>query len=295
MGNLTVRNITPTLGAEIRGLEPQVPLDDATIAELRELFDTRSVLVFPDMHIDERFQKYLCYALIGAELPETAPASEGPDDPEPERPTFYVSNRTGEGAGAPYGRLLFHCDAQWARRPQPVISLYGVEVEEPNVPTMFVSMGDAWDSLTDEQRSRLEGLEARHGYDNYYPNRGGDDDVIDARYEESRSTTTKIANPHPRTGRVGLYVSEQATIEVKDMEDTEQEELLAELFGHLYAEGNVLKHDWHQDDLVVWDNCAVQHARAVVALDGPARTLRKVTGPLTLDPDEVQLPSFSKL
>ena len=85
MGNLTVRNITPTLGAEIRGLEPQVPLDDATIAELRELFDTRSVLVFPDMHIDERFQKYLCYALIGAELPEAAPASEGPDDPEPVR------------------------------------------------------------------------------------------------------------------------------------------------------------------------------------------------------------------
>ncbi|HEY6531240.1 MAG TPA: TauD/TfdA family dioxygenase [Acidimicrobiales bacterium] len=295
MGNLTVRNITPSLGAEIRGLEPQVPLDDDTIGELRELFDTRSVLVFPEMDIDEKFQKYLCYTLIGAELLEAAPANEGPDEPEPERPTFYVSNRTGDGAGAPYGRLLFHCDAQWARSPQPVISLYGVEVEDPNVPTMFVSMGDAWDSLPDDLRTRVEGLNARHGYDNYYPNRGGDDDVIDAYYEESRSTITPIANPHPRTGRTGLYVSEQATLEIKDMEPDDYEQLLTELFEHLYAEENVLRHDWHQNDLVVWDNCAVQHARAKVALDGPARTLRKVTGPLTLEPDEVQLPSFSKL
>ncbi len=68
----------------------------------------------------------------------------------------------------------------------------------------------------------------------------------------------------------------------------ENEELLEELFTHLYAPEHQLVHGWFQNDLVVWDNIAVQHARGPVALDGPERTLRKITGPISLDPDELE-------
>jgi taurine dioxygenase len=295
MSDLQVRDLSPTVGAEIRGLEPKIPLDDDTIRRLRELFDERSVLVFPGLDIDGRFQKYLCYTLIGEELPEgELPDAESPDEPPEEAPPMLVSNKTEKGA-APYGRLLFHCDTMWARRPQPVISLYGVEVDEPNVPTMFVSMGHAWDTLPDDLRARVEGLEAKHGHEHYYPNRGGDDDVIDTYYEHPKSVVTPVGNVHPRTGRTGLYVSEQVTLEILGLSEDENEALLAELFAHLYQPDNILEHQWHQGDLVVWDNFAVQHARKTVALDGPTRTLRKVTGPLTIDPDEFALPYFSKV
>ena len=46
---------------------------------------------------------------------------------------------------------------------------------------------------------------------------------------------------------------------------------------------------------MVWDNVAVQHARALVPLEGPERTLRKVFGPMNLDPDEVIMPTYSKV
>ena len=46
---------------------------------------------------------------------------------------------------------------------------------------------------------------------------------------------------------------------------------------------------------MIWDNVAVQHGRGTVALDGPERTLRKVTGPMNIDPDEYLPPSFSKV
>jgi taurine dioxygenase len=295
MTELEVRKLSPTVGAEVRGLEPQIPLPEETIAELRELFDSRSVLVFPDLDIDGRFQKYLCYTLIGEELPEgELPDAESPDEMPVEAPPMLVSNKAEKGA-APYGRLLFHCDTMWARRPQPVISLYGVEVDEPNVPTMFVSMGDAWDTLPDDLRARVEGLEAKHGHEHYYPNRGGDEHVIDTYYEQPKSTVTPVANPHGRTGRKGLYVSEQVTLEVVGLPEEENEELLSDLFAHLYAPENILEQQWHAHQLVVWDNFAVQHARGTVDLDGPARTLRKVTGPLTIDPDEYALPVFSKV
>jgi taurine dioxygenase len=199
-----------------------------------------------------------------------------------------VSNRAEDGA-APYGRLLFHCDNMFARAPQAAISLYGAKVEQPNAPTLFISMGAAWDSLPADLRARVEGREARHGFEeNRYPNRGGDEDVIDAWFENSLSTVRPIPYFHPRTGRALLYAAQQSTIGILGLSPEDNEKLLDEVFAHMYQPENVLEHHWLEHDLVIWDNIAVQHSRGTVALDGPERTLRKITGPLSLDPDELE-------
>ena len=152
MTALTVKDLNPALGAEVTGLEPNQPLDEETIRVLRDLFDKRGALVFRNLDIDETFQRYLVYTLIG----EVPPATAGPDvDGEPP-PSFFVSNRE-EAGGAPYGRLLYHCDAMWAEHPQPVISLYGVEVEQPSVPTMFINMGYGWDTLPERSPDKRRG------------------------------------------------------------------------------------------------------------------------------------------
>jgi len=184
----------------------------------------------------------------------------------------------------------------WGQAPLPVNSFYGVEVHETSVPPLFIRMAEGWASLPDDLRSRVEGAEGRHGFEGSYPNRGGDQDVVDAVFPMSRFTVKPVANPHPRTGEVGLYVSAQATLEVLDMEPEAGDALLEELFVHLYDDERVLSHDWHTHDLVVWDNQAVQHARSTVALDGPIRSLRKCTSELVLEPDEqISMPAFSKV
>jgi len=286
VGDLIVRPLNPAVGSEVLGFDPKRPLDDDVVAELRAAFDDRGVLVFRDLDIDEDRQRTLVYTLIREEPP--APGAQA------EKRPMLVSNKEDKGA-APYGRLLFHCDNMWARSPQPAISLYGVHVEPPGAPTQFVSMVHAWDTLPEELRRRVEGLEARHGFDTKYPNRGGDDDVIDSYFEEPRWSVRPVAFRHPRTGRTMLYVSQQATIEILGLPADENESLLAELFAHLYRPSVVLDHDWREGDLVVWDNVAVQHGRGMVDLAGPVRTLRKVTGPLNLDPDELILPVYSKV
>jgi taurine dioxygenase len=90
-------------------------------------------------------------------------------------------------------------------------------------------------------------------------------------------------------------VSQQATIEILGLTAEENEALLAELFSYLYEPRHVLEHEWRTGDLVIWDNVAAQHGRNTVQLQGPVRTLRKVTGPMNLDPDEVLLPFYSKV
>lgn len=285
MGRLQVRELTPALGAEIVGLEPEIPLDDETVRQLCRAFDERGVLVFRDLDIDEAFQRWLVWTIIG-EQPPTELTQAKP---------MHVSNKEEGGGAAPYGRLLFHCDTMWANTPEPVISLYGVKADPPSVPTMFASMARAWDTLPEHLRTRVGGLRARHGHEHNYPNRGGDEDVIDSYFERAQSCVKPVAFHHPRTGKTMLYVSQMATMEFLDLPSEENEALLEELFDHLYAPEHILQHDWRTGDLVVWDNIAAQHARGTVNLEGPERTLRKVFGPMYLTDEEMAKPTFSKL
>jgi alpha-ketoglutarate-dependent taurine dioxygenase len=288
--DLVLRELHPTMGAEIRGLEERIPLPDATIARLREWFDRYSVLVFPDLDISEDFQRSLVYALIDAPLPTAAARPETAARGGP----MLVSNRE-EGGAAPYGRLLFHCDTMWAEEPQEILSLYGYHVDQPSVPTLFADMLHAWETLPTDLRARVERLEARQGFEHKYANRGGDDDVIDTYYEESRWTITPVARPHPRNGRTALFVSQQVTLDLVGMPSDENEEILEALFAHLYAPDNILTHAWRTGDLVIWDNLAVQHARGTVKLEGPERTLRKVFGPMGVKGTMDLRPTYSKV
>ena len=93
MAELQLRDLTPAFGTEITGLDPLAALADAaTTQRLRELFDTRGVLVFRDVDIDQPTQANLVRALIGMGRSPTA----SPARPAPNGDPFYVSNKEPE-------------------------------------------------------------------------------------------------------------------------------------------------------------------------------------------------------
>jgi alpha-ketoglutarate-dependent taurine dioxygenase len=178
----------------------------------------------------------------------------------------------------------------WADQPFEVLSLYGVDVDEPTTPTTFVSGTSAWKTLPDELRERVEGLDALHTAGAV--RRGNLTDVLVSTVERPPTTVAPIGRRHPRTGDTILYVCEQMTQEVVGLAPEESEQLLEDLFSHLYDPPGRWSHNWRERDFVVWDNLAIQHARPNVMTEGPARTLRKVASPVPkLRPD--QIPSFS--
>jgi alpha-ketoglutarate-dependent taurine dioxygenase len=205
-----------------------------------------------------------------------------------------VSNKE-PGGYAPYGRLQFHSDMMWAPEPFQVLSLYGLEVEPPSVPTAFVSTTAAWDTLPENLRARVEGLhvvnvtgQQRRGVDD-------DEDLLDSIREHEVSITTSIGHRHPRTGRTLLYASQMNTSEIVELPHDESEELIEALFAHLYDPAHVIDHEWRRGDLVAWDNLAVQHARKTVQIEGPVRTLRKVISPIPSLAGIAETPKFSKV
>ncbi|SDC66350.1 taurine dioxygenase [Sphingomonas sp. YR710] len=272
MAELEVRDLTPLFGAEIIGFEPKLPLDDATLQKLRTLFNEKGMLVFRNLETDKDFQTYLSYALIEKEPPAVDPTVN------PKRESV-VSNKV-ENAIAPVGRLLFHSDMMWSKDILELLSLYGLEVEQPATPTMFVSATHAWKTLPADLRARVEGRFAEHVHDLSYERSGGDADVLTAKFQDDDSVKLPIAYRHPRTGETLLYICQQMTSGIADLPKAESDELLEALFDHLYNSQPVFEHHWRKGDLVVWDNLALQHARPNVVAVGPARTLRKTFAPM---------------
>ena len=287
MADIQLRELTSEFGTEITGVDVSTALiDKGTQAQLRDLFDSRGVLVFRDIDVDQIQQANLIRALIGM-----GPLAPGESPTGREGGTeFYVSNKE-DGGGAPYGRLLFHSDMMWSEHTFQVLSLYGVEVEQPATPTIFVSGMQAWETLREDLRAKVEGLSATQGHDEE-GRAGGDPNVLVSKFENLPTRSTPVALKHPRTGDTVLYVSQQMTQAIETLDRPDSDELLEELFSHLYRPEAIYEHDWRQHDLVAWDNIAVQHARPNVTLEGPVRTLRKVFTPVPPPSAKPSRPKF---
>jgi alpha-ketoglutarate-dependent taurine dioxygenase len=277
MAQLEVRDLTPAFGAEISGFDPKAPLDDDTRALLQKLFDTRGLLLFRNIDLPHAEQIKLSKMLIRKEN------TEGTGEALPED-KFYVSNRRPDSA-APFGRLQFHSDTMWAEDPFEVLSLYGVEVEQPTSPTTFVSATYAWKTLPEDLRKRVEGLKVLHTAGAV--RRRDLSEVLVTDVINPPTATTQIGHRHPRTGETILYACEQMTKEIIGLSKEESEELLGKLFDHLYNPANQWDLEWREGDFAIWDNIAVQHSRKNVSIEGPARTLRKAAYPMpNLRPDQ---------
>ena len=280
---MKLRELTPAFGAEVIGFDAQRPFDDDTRRTLQQLFDDRSLLLFRDLELSHGEQVRLCKMLIRKE-----DLDEGETDLKIED-NFYISNKR-PGSAVPFGRLQFHSDTMWADHPFEVLSLYAMDVEEPVVPTTFISARHGWATLPDELRARVDGLDVLQTAGEV--RRGDLADVVVTTVERPPTTVTRIPYRHPRTGATILYICEQMTKEVIGLDPGDSERLLDALFAHLYDPAKRWNHDWRNQDLIVWDNVAIQHARQNVRTDGPARTLRKVATPIPQLKFD-QLPSYS--
>ena len=150
--------------------------------------------------------------------------------------------------------------------------LYALEV--PNIfglalgDTEFASAAEAWDALPQPIKQRIDGRHAVFDFSGrkraFPPTRAEID-----RFPPVRHPVVRI---HPNTGRKCLYVMRDDCIGIEGMEAEEAEALIAALADHIVKPAFIYRHQWRPGDLLMWDNCTVQH-RAVQDYDLPRRRL----------------------
>ena len=114
-------------------------------------------------------------------------------------------------------------------------------------------------------KTRLNGLEAANGY-RYMWNKKAHEfglrpvlrqEELEARFPPD--AVHPIVRTHPVNRRKCLYVCEGYTHKVVGLAQDESDALLRDLFDHLADPAFHYRHQWRDGDLLMWDNCAVQH------------------------------------
>ena len=183
----------------------------------------------------------------------------------------YISNTRDDGV-ARQGSLLKHQDFCFYDTLLPGLSLYAEEVPTSGGETVFASTQLAYERLPDTMKQRIKDLHARHVYD--YRNDYGTQRFRIAAAPDAPTATHPVVLPHPVTHRPMLFVNELMTDSIVELDEAESEDLLHELWSYLDDPAVRYEHRWEPDDLIVWDNLALQHGRRDFAL-GERRSLRR--------------------
>ncbi len=258
------------LGAEIRDIDLSEPLDGAAFAAIERAFDEHGVIFFRDQHITPPQQVAFTRRFGDIEFNIFGERWSVPGSPE----IVVVSNITEDGRpiGVRRAGENWHSDMCYAPRPPRGTMLYALEVPDmfglPLGDTEFASAAAAWDALPDSLRRQLDGRRAIFdfcGRKRAFP-------PTQAEKDRYPPVTHPIARRHPRTGRTCLYVMRDDCTGIDGIPQEEAEGLIAALADHIVKPAFVYRHQWRQGDLLMWDNCTVQH-RAIQDYDMPQRRL----------------------
>ena len=252
---LELRPLSPALGVEALGID----IDAApTALEQRALRDA-----YLETHL----------VLVRGDRVEMATQCRFASLFGPVIDSAYVSNSRAGGI-IPHGALLFHSDLAFTPDPYLGLSLHALELPQTGSATWFVDAAAACRALPRSLRHRVEGSTAVHAFD-LQTQRGDGRAFREPVPGDGDRARHPVILEHPITGDPVLYVNEMQTERIDGLAPDESDDLLQELFAHLYSGAFTYEHPWQVGDLIVWDNVAVQHARRD-PVDGP-RTLQRVT------------------
>jgi len=255
---LEIAPLHPLIGARVTGIDLHRPIAAGQARELRAAFARYAVLCLPGQKITPQDQ--IAFAsLFGPVDANYRSQASAYDRQQPQRGVMLVSNirKNGEPIGVlPDGEMHFHSDGMHRDRPYRATTLYAIKVPSQGGETRFAAMTAAYEALPDDIKRRLDGRMAHHVF-NY--NETTRDKM---RQDDPATSTHPVVRIHPDTGRKSLYVSRLMTRDIIGLDRSESDKLLAFLFDHSERPEFVYDHPWQPDDLVIWDNRCVNHARA---------------------------------
>ena len=272
---ITVKRIGKHCGAEIQGVDLSQPMNDDTFAQVSKAFFDNEVVVLRNQKITPEQQ--IAFTRRFGVL-EQHVRKEHRLDGYPE--ILIVSNVLNEqrkAIGVEDAGRFWHSDLSYKQVPSLLSALYAIEVPVKDAVvlgnTSFASTTAAYDALPEDMKRRLQALKNVHSYV-YYRGKNiqaqkeeqarGDRVVqehvlTEEHLKQVPDAEAPIVRTHPVTGRKGLFINEAHTSHIVGLPKAESDALLKQICAHVIKPEFQYEHHWQAGDLLMWDNCAVQH------------------------------------
>lgn len=250
--SLVIAPCDAPLGANATGIDLRVPLTAVDRAILLQAVRDHLVVFFRDQPLDDEQHVDLARQL-GVPLPHPITKLRGE--------TGIVTVVRNDAVRRPTN-AAWHSDLSWLEEPPGLAVLRATKIPARGGDTLWMDACAAWDELDDRLRERVRGCQATHDFDRAVGVRLRKVDGTAGHSRVRRAippATHPIVRSHPETGRAALFVNEAFTSGIVGAEPEESDVLLSELFAHIAASPNRVRHRWAEGDVVLWDERVTQH------------------------------------
>jgi taurine dioxygenase len=247
--DLDVRPLSPTIGAEIRGVDLSADLADEVVASIRRIWLEHLVVFFPDQVLDDESQ--INFARRFGELTESHPVEARVVEREEIHTIDSTKDRTN----------FWHTDITFMKRPAMASMLRSIVVPEAGGDTMWCDTRGAYEALAEPLRRVCDELCAYH-YEPYYAEAvaAGHGNVWEGKKLTHLSPALHpVVRTHPETGRKNLFVNPKFTVAMKDWPTTQGDAFLRFLYDHMTDPQFIVRYHWQAGTLAFWDNRATMH------------------------------------
>jgi taurine dioxygenase len=275
--SIEVRPVAGSLGAEVSGVDLARPIAEQAADELRRALVEHLVLFLRDQEItlDRLLEVTRLFGPV-FRVPYVKHMDEYPD-------IIAVLKEADERNISTFGNA-WHSDFSFLDAPPMGSVLYGKEIPTHGGDTIWASMYDAYEALSDGMKRMLDPLRAMQSGKPYGATR-----PPPANLRTSRSITMERNNPeadrevaqpvvivHPQSGRKALFVNPIYTSRFEDMSEAESRPLLEYLYQHCLRPEWTCRFRWQPASLAIWDNrCTIHYA--VNDYDGQRRLMYRTT------------------
>ena len=256
---ISLAPLTPHFGAKLIGVDIARPLTDAQFGEISAAFDEFSVLVLPEQPLTDE-QQIIFSERFGI-LEGTRALNPGSGTPFARQSNLDI--RTGETIPADDRRMfyqkanmLWHSDSTFKAVPSLCSVLSAREIPPAGGATEFASTRVLYDSLSEEEKAEFTTLKIEH---DFVYSRGtvgftlSDDEA--AKFPAARHD---IVRTNKNNGRHSLMIGAHAKTVVGWTEQAGRQ-FLEELLSRATQPNLIYRHEWRDNDVVIWDNQAVLH------------------------------------
>jgi taurine dioxygenase len=247
----TVTPLSPTIGAEIGGVDLGRPIDDELQAELRRALLEWKVLFFRDQDITRPQQR--AFAERWGSL-EQHPFYKfiHPGNDEADVVTLAKDAMSGGAENE------WHADVTWHATPSWGAVLRAVEVPHIGGDTLWADAAAAHDALPEDLRERIAHLEAVHDWQHTF-GLAMEDDVREQLASQFPAAVHPVVRIHPETGRRTLFVNAIFTRSIVGLPEDESDALLLRLTREISRPEHQCRFRWTPGAVAFWDNRATQH------------------------------------
>jgi taurine dioxygenase len=248
---IEVRKVTPSIGAEIYGIDLSKPLDDRQVDEVHDALHNHLVIFFRDQTPSVEQHKEFGLRFGRLHKHPSAPALIAG------HPEVYVikADETSTWVAGEDWHSDVSCDAE-----PPMGSILHVTTVPPDGggDTLFANMYLAYQTLSEPIKAMLDGMTAIHDGEHVYRGR----DSADDRGKSYPRAEHPIFRTHPATGKKCLFVNRFFTTRIVGLNANESAAILEMLYRHIETPELSVRFKWRPNSIAFWDNRCVQH-RAV--------------------------------